>query len=188
MKARIVTAAATIALIFSMQHVQAQTTPEAKPLGKFGEWEAAFVVEKDSGSKYCYMAAKPSDTKSDKPMKGRDPAFLFITHWPSDDEKNAVTFSAGFTIKPGSKADVTVDGKSSFSMATGGREKTSVDADAQMAWMEDNAKEDELATAISKGSKLVVKTISKRGTTITDTYNLSGSGDAYKAISKECGY
>ena len=57
-----------------------------------------------------------------------------------------------------------------------------------MAWVDDQKKEDELASAIQKGEKLTFKATSKRGNVITDTYSLSGSADAYKAISKACGY
>jgi hypothetical protein len=181
------TAAAAFALLISAQAALAETSPDAKAIGKFGEWEAAWFM--DNGDKVCYMAAKPVSTASDKPIKkgGRDPAFLFITHWPADDEKNAVTVSEGFALKQGSKAIITVDGQA-FTMATGGRDKATADADAQMAWMEDQKKEDELALAISKGSKLTVKGTSQRGNNITDTYSLSGSGEAYKAITRECGY
>ena len=173
---------ATIAL--SAAAALAQGTADAKPLGKFGVWEAAWFM--DNGNKVCYMAAKPQSTDSDKPVKGRDETFLFITHWPAEDEKNAVTIQAGFTIKPGSKAVVTVDGKV-FNMATGGKDKATAESDAQMAWMDDQGKEDELAVAISKGTQLTVRNASKRGNTITDTYSLQGSGEAYKAINKECG-
>lgn len=181
-KALLMTAAA--ALVFTAATAFAQGAADAKPLGKFGVWEAAWFM--DNGNKVCYMAAKPQSTDSEKPVKGRDETFLFITHWPAEDEKNAVTIQAGFTIKPGSKAVVTVDGKV-FNMATGGKDKATAESDAQMAWMDDQGKEDELAVAISKGTELTVRNLSKRGNTITDTYSLQGSGEAFKAINKECG-
>lgn len=175
---------ACAALLFSATASFAQGTADAKPLGKFGVWEAAWFM--DNGNKVCYMAAKPQSTDSEKPVKGREDSFLFITHWPAENEKNAVTIQAGFTIKPGSKAVVTVDGKV-FNMATGGKDKATAESDAQMAWMDDQGKEDELAVAISKGTQLTVRNLSKRGNTITDTYSLQGSGEAFKAINKECG-
>lgn len=159
--------------------------PDAKPLGKFGDWEAAWFM--DNGNKVCYMAAKPQSTKSSQPMRGRDETYLFITHWPADNERNAVTVSAGFPIKKGTRATITVDGKV-FSMATRGSDTATADADEEMAWMDDQDKEDELVAAIAKGSSLSVKTTSGRGTVITDSYSLNGSGNAYKAISEECGY
>lgn len=183
-----IAAAALIALATLAAHpapAQAQSPAQATAIGKFGEWEAAWFM--DGSDKVCYMAARPQSTKADKPVKGRDDTFLFVTHWPGDDDKNAVTVTAGFTIKPGTKAVMSIDGRD-FTMVTGGRDKQNTPADAQMAWMDDQAQEDELAVAISKGSTLTVKTYSLRGNGITDTYSLTGSGDAYKAITKECGY
>ncbi|HYD17902.1 MAG TPA: invasion associated locus B family protein [Patescibacteria group bacterium] len=175
----------TTAVVFiSAATAFAQGAQDAKPLGKFGNWEAAWFT--DNGNKVCYMASKPQSTSSDKPVKGREDSFLFITHWPAEDEKNAVTVDAGFTIKPGSRATVSVDGKV-FTMATGGRDKPS-ESEAQMAWMDDQGKEDELAAAIAKGTALTIRNASKRGNMITDTYSLQGAGEAYKAINKECGY
>ena len=40
--------------------------------------------------------------------------------------------------------------------------------------------------AIRKGSKVVVKGTSSRGTLTTDTFSLKGSGNAHDAITKEC--
>lgn len=183
MKRGIATAALAAAVIVFAPCAIAAAGPEAKPLGKFGKWEAAWFM--DNGNKVCYMAAEPQSTKSSMPLKGRDKTYLFVTHWPADNEKNAVTISAGFAIRQDSRASITVDGKV-FTLATGGKDKTA--ADAEMAWMDDQAKEDELAALIARGASLSVKTTSKRGNVITDTYSLDGSGDAYSAISKECGY
>lgn len=184
MKRAILAATLGAALVFAALPAMA-APPEAKPLGTFGDWEAAWFM--DNGNKVCYMASKPASTKSSQPLKGRDESYLFITHWPADNEKNAVTVSAGFSIKKGSRATITVDGKV-YNLAIRGSDKATADADEEMAWMDDQDKEDELATAIAKGSSLSVKTTSGRGTVITDTYSLDGSGNAYKAISAECGY
>ncbi len=162
---------------------------EAKPLGTFGKWEAAFFM--DNGHKVCYMATQldAEKTVSKTKVKGRDPAYLFITHWPADNEKNAVTVNAGYSFKAGSKAAVEVNGKK-FDMATGSKGSTAAsgDADEQLAWMQDQKQEDDLAGEIQKGSTFKIEGTSKRGNTITDSYSLDGSGDAYAAISKECGY
>jgi len=161
---------------------------DVKPLGAFGKWEAAYWLE--NGKKVCYMATRPTATDSKIPVKGRDPAYLFITHWPGDSEKNAVTITAGFDYKPGSKAIVAIGGKA-FNMMTGSKGNAKSDTakgDAQMAWMDDNAREDELAEIIQHETGLTVKSTSRRGNVITDSYSLDGSAEAYKAISRECGY
>ncbi|MEZ0225091.1 MAG: invasion associated locus B family protein [Alphaproteobacteria bacterium] len=156
--------------------------PRAQPLGKFGGWEAVHIL--DQNNKYCYMAIAPTSTVSTKPVKGRDPNVLFfITHWPTDNQKDGVTISTGYSYKPGSKAIVSIDGKS-YEMSTGG---PGTGAESNMAWMEDDEQEASLAAAIRAGDTLTVKGTSKRGTVITDTYNITGSAEAYSAITKACG-
>ncbi|TAL30576.1 MAG: hypothetical protein EPN97_12225 [Alphaproteobacteria bacterium] len=156
--------------------------PGAKPLGKFGNWEAAYFT--DRGNKVCYMAVAPTSTVSTKPVKGRDPnVLMFITHWPADNQKDAVTISTGYSYKPGSKAIVSVGGKD-YAMSTGG---PGTGAEADMAWMDDDAAETNLVAAMRAADDLTVKGTSKRGTVITDTYNLTGSAEAYSAITKACG-
>lgn len=155
--------------------------PGAQPLGQFGSWEAAYFM--NNGNKVCYMATPPSSTSSTKPVKGRDKNVLFfITHWPAEHEKNAVTISTGYEYKTGSKAVVTINGKD-YSLSTGGGD---TGAGADMAWMEDDAQQDALVADIKSGATLTVKGTSKRGTAITDTYSLKGSADAYAAIGKAC--
>ena len=162
---------------------------DAKPHGTFGKWEAAYFM--DNGHKVCYMATQldTEKTVAKTKVKGRDPAYLFITHWPADNEKNAVTVNAGYSFKAGSKAAVEVNGKK-FDMATGSKAgaASSGDADEQLAWMQEQKQEDDLAAEIQKGSSFKIEGTSKRGNVITDTYSLDGSSDAYAAISKECGY
>lgn len=155
--------------------------PGAQPIGHFGVWEAASFM--DNGNKVCYMATPPSSTASTKPVKNRDKNVLFfITQWPADHEKNAITISTGYEYKEGTKAVVTVNSKD-YPLSTGGG---TTGAGADMAWMEDDAQEDALVAAIKIGSTLTVKGTSKRGTVITDTYSLKGSTEAYAAISKAC--
>ena len=156
--------------------------PGAQPIGKFGGWEAAYFS--DNGSKVCYMAIAPASTVSTKPVKGRDPnVLLFITHWPSDNEKDAVTISTGYSYKPGSKTIISIGGKD-YAMSTGG---PGTGADSDMAWMDDNAAEESLVAAMRASDTLTVKGTSKRGTVITDSYDLTGSAEAYSAITKACG-
>ncbi|MDE1153481.1 MAG: hypothetical protein PW788_13170 [Micavibrio sp.] len=182
-------AAAALALVLSAATTGAMAeSMDVKPLGAFGKWEAAYWME--NGKKVCYMATRPTATDSKSPVKGRDPAYLFITHWPGDSEKNAVTITAGFDYKPGTKAVVAIGGKV-FNMATGSKataKKGGAGTDAQMAWMDDQVREDELTDFIQKETGLTVKSTSRRGNVITDSYSLDGSSEAYKAISRECGY
>ncbi len=169
-------------LCLSMSPAFAQLHPGAQHIGKFGAWEAASFTDK--GNKVCYMATPPASTASTKPVHGREKnVLLFITHWPADNDRNAVTVSAGYAYKSGTRAVIAINGRE-YSLTTGGG---ATGADPDMAWMDDNAQEDELVKDIRIGQSLTVKGTSKRGTIITDTYDLRGASDAYAAISKACG-
>ncbi|MBI1215860.1 MAG: hypothetical protein GC185_08590 [Alphaproteobacteria bacterium] len=156
---------------------------DATPIGQYGDWSAAYFM--DGGRKVCYMASAPKSTRSSMHLKNRDASFLFITHWPQDREKTAVTVSAGFPYRKGSKVSITVDG-TDFTMETGANVRKNADAD--MAWMTDGAGDERLTDALRRGSAVTVRGTSGRGNVITDTYSLHGSADAYDAISKACDF
>ena len=86
------------------------------------------------------------------------------------------SYIAGYSYKPGSEATVSVNNQN-FRLFT----------QDDSAWAADEASDNKITDAIKRGSSLVVKGISARGTETVDTLGLSGSSSAYKAISSECG-
>lgn len=141
-------------------------------LGTFGSW-SAYSYDEGSG-KVCFMSTEPE--KQDSSVKGvkRDTPHVFITHWSGEKSKNVFSVEAGYPYKTDGKPTVAVNGKTFTLFAEG-----------EKAWSKSD--DEAIAVAVQKGSSLVVKGESKRGTKTTDTYSLKGSGDAYKAISKACG-
>lgn len=143
-----------------------------KPSGTFGTWNVFHSTDK--GAKICFMAAKPE--KSEGKYTKRGDVYAQVTHRPGEKTKNTFSYMTGYSFKPKSEVTVTVDGRS-FTLFTHG----------ETAWAPDQGTDDALAAAIQKGSKMVVKGTSSRGNLTTDSFSLKGSGDAYAAISKECG-
>lgn len=141
-------------------------------LGSYGVWKALSFEE--NGGKVCFMTAKP-EKQEGKFTKRGDVAF-FITHWAADGTRDVVSVSIGYPFRGGSNLKLTIDGKD-YTMAT----------DGEMAWAADSATDAAISQAVRKGSKMVIKGVSQRGTNTTDTYSLSGSGDAYAAMSEACG-
>ncbi|MGH1404643.1 MAG: invasion associated locus B family protein [Alphaproteobacteria bacterium] len=156
--------------VFAFAAVVHAAQPEQ--LGKFGDWTSYKMVER--GSKICYMVSKPVDAKGNYTRRGE--IFALITHRPSENTKDVFSYITGYTYKQGSDATVTIDGKNYILFTQD-----------DTAWAPDAEADGQLAKAIQKGSKMLVKGTSSRGTLTTDTYSLKGSGSAYKAISKECG-
>lgn len=159
-----------VLLAVAMSPVAAFASEPSK-IGDFGQW-SAYVFD-ENGSKVCYMAAKPVSTEPKGAKRGDIVAL--ITHRPAEGTRNVFSYMTGYGYKKGQDVIVTIDGKK-FSLFT----------QNDMAWAADAGADTALANAIQKGSKMVVKGESARGTKTTDSFTLKGSTKAYEAISKEC--
>lgn len=144
---------------------------EPRLLSRHGKWLAYTFTE--DGSKVCYMASQPTSAKGD--YTKRDDVFALITHRPGENKKDVFSYVTGYTYKPESEVKVSI-GKEAFTLFT----------QDEIAWTPDDATDKALASAIRKGSTMVVRGTSSRGTKTTDTFSLKGSGAAYDAINKEC--
>ena len=145
---------------------------EQKEIGKFGVW-SAYVFE-ENGGKVCYMAAKPD--KAEGKYAKRGDVVAMITHRPAEGTKNVFSYMSGYGYKKGSDVALTIDAKK-FTLFT----------QNDMAWAADAAADTNIADSIKKGSKMVVKGVSGKGTQTTDTFSLKGSTKAYEAITTACG-
>ena len=142
-------------------------------IGTYGKWEA-YEFEEPGGGKVCYMMAKPDKDEGDYKKRGEIAAL--ITHRPAEGTKNVFSYMAGYSYKKGADVTLSVDGKK-FTLFT----------QNDMAWAADAAADTALAATLQKGSTMVVKGVSGKGTKTTDTFSLKGSAKAYEAITKACG-
>lgn len=144
-----------------------------KKLGTFGAWASYELVQ--GGDKVCYMVSKPVKDEGDYSRRGD--IFALVTHRPSEKTRDVFSYITGYTYKPGSDATLTIDGK-----------RYVLFVQNETAWTPDADTDRKVAADIQKGSKMVVRGTSSRGTLTTDTFSLKGSGAAYKAITKACGF
>lgn len=144
---------------------------EPRLVGSFGDWDA--YVFDENGNKVCYMASKPKRAEGNYSKRGE--IFALLTHRPAEGTKNVFSFITGYTYKPGSDANVEVNG-----------EKFALFTQDDTAWAPDAETDDQLAQAIRAGSNMVVKGTSSRGTVTKDTFSLRGSASAHDKITKEC--
>ena len=186
------------ALLASPATVLAQATPEApkaKPpaaqkraapaappaiggvqptlLGQFGDW-AAYTATPE-GKKVCFALAKPTSSQTNPPNRPRDPAYIFISTRPAEKVKDEVSVVIGYPFKDKSVATVEV-----------GATKLSLYTDKDGAWISGAADEARLVEAMRKGSDLVVKGTSGRGTQSTDSFSLKGIAQALDRVAQEC--
>jgi invasion protein IalB len=150
----------------------AQTATEgALETGKFGDW----IVHRNAGDgpKICFAATQP---RIKEPAgANRAKIVLYVSAWPKEGVKSEVSIKLGYRIKPDSPVAVTV-GTDSFQLF----------AEEDRAYVSDATEELKLIEAMKKGSKLVVQATSSKGTQTTDTYSLSGLGQALQAIASAC--
>lgn len=150
---------------------QAQAS-EPRLIGTYSDW-SAYVFE-ENGSKVCYMASQPKKAEGNYTRRGD--IFALITHRPSEGTKNVFSYIAGYSYKSGSDVNLTINGRK-FVLFT----------QDETAWAPDGQMDSAIADSIRKGSNMVVRGVSSRGTQTNDTFSLKGSSAAHDAISQECG-
>ena len=145
-----------------------------KPLlvATFGDWGA--YTSQGAKGKICYALAQPKE-RQPASLK-RDAGYVFISTRPGEGVRGEISIMMGFPLKEGASGGVAEVGATSFALVAKG----------ENAWVKNAAEESQLADAMRKGAKLVVKAPSVKGNQSTDTYSLSGLGQALERVQKDC--
>lgn len=149
----------------------AQSTEGAVETGRFGQW----ILHQNAGEgpKICFAASQP---QSKEPAGANRSAIVFyISAWPKDGIKSEVSIKLGYPARPDTPVTVTV-GSDEFQLFT----------KDDRAYVADATDELKLIEAMKKGSSLVVKATSARGTETTDTYSLQGITKALQEMASAC--
>ncbi|HEY0223295.1 MAG TPA: invasion associated locus B family protein [Pseudolabrys sp.] len=158
----------------------AKPTPDAKSdpteqavlLGQFGDWGA--YKASPGGKTVCFALAKPTTAATEPAGRPRDPSYAFISTRPGEKVKNEVSVIVGYTQKLNYDASAAV-GSANYVMYT----------QNDGAWVKNAAEEAAMVDAMRKGTDLVVKSESGRGTKTTDTYSLRGMAQALEKIGSD---
>lgn len=162
--------ALAMALALSGGPAAAQSA-QPRLLSTHGGW-SAFTFE-ENRAPVCYMIARPA--KSEGRYRTRGEVFAMVTHRPQEDSLDVVSITAGYTYQANSRVTVRI-----------GRERFTLQPNGDMAWTTTPEDDRKLAAAIRAGSTMIVEGTSSRGTATKDTFSLTGTGAAYKAISEAC--
>jgi hypothetical protein len=147
---------------------------ESKLIGEYGSSRAWMARVSESGDdKLCFMASNPVSTTPDNLNRGS--AALMIVNIPGDKVFNEPQIQAGFAFKPDSVVTMII-GDASHKLFTSN----------EAAWVEDEKQYKKIIQQMKQGARVKVKSISSRGTNITDTYSLIGFTKALNAINKAC--
>jgi hypothetical protein len=148
----------------------AGAAPSQQLLGQFTDW-AAYSATTPSG-KVCFVISQPK--KREPSGLSRDPAYVFVSNRPADKVHNEFSMQAGFPLKSGTPAILTI-GSDSFSLVTQG----------ERAWT--NGRDDpKIVASMRAGADMTIKSTSTHDHVTTDTYSLSGVSAALDRIDKEC--
>lgn len=148
-------------------------TDQAVLLGQFGEWGAYRATP--GGKKICFALSKPTAATSEPSSRTRDAVYAFVSTRPSEKVRNEISVIVGYPQKAGHDATAAI-GSSTYPMYT----------QNDGAWVKNAAEETQMVETMRRGSDLVVKSESARGTKTTDTYSLKGIAQALDRVAEEC--
>jgi invasion protein IalB len=157
----------------AQQKKTANPTDQAVLLGQFGEWGAYRAMP--GGKKICFALSKPTSVVSEPVGRARDASYAFVSTRPAEKVKNEVSLIVGYPQKAGYNATAAI-GSATYAMYT----------QNDGAWIKNAAEETQMVETMRKGSDLVVKSESARGTKTTDTYSLKGIAQALDKVAEEC--
>ena len=140
-------------------------------LGDFGDWSAFRFYE--DGKPACYMASQPKKSAGKYTQRGE--IYALVTHRPAESRRDEVSFVAGYDFKKDSPVTVQV-----------GNKTTKLFTQGDTAWAADKETDQALVKQMIRGSRMVVKGTSARGTVTTDTYSLKGFTKAHNSVDKAC--
>jgi invasion protein IalB len=142
-------------------------------LGQFGDWGAYKAMP--DGKPVCFAISKPTSAVTDPPGRNRDDPYLFLSTRPAEKVKNEVSTIVGYPQKV--NADTTASiGTASYAMY----------AQNDGAWIKNAAQEAQMVETMRKGSEIIIRSVSTRGTKTTDTYSLKGVSEALDKVAEEC--
>lgn len=145
-------------------------------LGQFGDWAAYSAAP--ANRPVCFALTKPTSGQTNPPNR-RDESmvvYLFVSSRPQEKVKDEISILVtGYSFKPGSDATATI-GSASFALYT----------QNDGAWIKNAAEEARMVDAMRKGSDLVVKATTSKGTETTDTFSLKGISEAIERVAQQC--
>jgi hypothetical protein len=161
---------AAVLFVLAQTNVMAQEAPRL--LSTHNKWTAWSMTE--GGALSCYISSVPD--RSEPAGVNRSPISFIVIHRKSANTRNEVQSMMGYPLNSSDpKASATIDGKTYPMVAEG-----------EGTWLASTADEAAFVEGMKKGTQLMVRGTSQRGTNTVDTYSLSGVTAAMAAIDGAC--
>ena len=160
-----------ISFIVILISFSARSAEDLKSIGKFKDWETFAVTENDN--KICFTQSIPI-LRAPKKFE-RNPSRLFITFRPSEDIKEEVSATSGYTFQ-----------KEKIVKAKTGKKTYDFFSREEFAWILDTEEEQRFIKAMKKASRVMIIGRTDKGKQTIDHYSLMGFSKAYNTAKKIC--
>ena len=160
-----------ISFIIILISFVARSAEDLKSIGKFKDWETFTVTE--NNNKICFTQSIPI-LRAPKKFE-RNPSRLFITFRPSEDIKDEVSATSGYTFQ-----------KEKIVKAKTGKKTYDFFSREEFAWILDTEEEQRFIKAMKKASRVMIIGRTEKGKQTIDHYSLMGFTKAYDAAKKNC--
>ena len=160
-----------ISFIIILISFSARSAEDLKSIGKFKDWETFTVTENDN--KICFAQSIPI-LRAPKKFE-RNPSRLFITFRPSEDMKDEVSATSGYTFQ-----------KEKIVKAKTGKKTYDFFSREEFAWILDTEEEQRFIKAMKKASRVMIIGRTEKGKQTIDHYSLMGFTKAYNTAKKNC--
>ena len=160
-----------ISFIIILISFSARSAEDLKSIGKFKDWETFTVTENDN--KICFAQSIPI-LRAPKKFE-RNPSRLFISFRPTEDIKDEVSATSGYTFQ-----------KEKIVKAKTGKKTYDFFSREEFAWILDTEEEQRFIKAMKKASRVMIIGRTEKGKQTIDHYSLMGFTKAYDTAKKNC--
>ena len=160
-----------ISFIIILISFSVRSAEELKSIGKFKDWETFTVNE--NNNKICFAQSIPI-LRAPKKFE-RNPSRLFVSFRPTEDIKDEVSATSGYTFQ-----------KEKIVKAKSGKKTFDFFAQENFAWILDTEEEQKFIQAMKKASRVMIIGRTDKGKQTIDHYSLMGFSKAYNTAKKNC--
>ena len=160
-----------ISFIIILISFSARSAEDLKSIGKFKDWETFTVTE--NNNKICFAQSVPI-LRAPKKFE-RNPSRLFVSFRPTEDIKDEVSATSGYTFQ-----------KEKIVKAKSGKKTFDFFAQENFAWILDTEEEQKFIQAMKKASRVMIIGRTDKGKQTIDHYSLMGFSKAYNTAKKNC--
>ena len=160
-----------ISFIIILISFSARSAEDLKSTGKFKDWETFTVIE--DNNKICFAQSIPI-LRAPKKFE-RNPSRLFISFRPTEDIKDEVSATSGYTFQ-----------KEKIVKAKTGKKTYDFFSQEEFAWILDTEEEQRFIKAMKKASRVMIIGRTEKGKQTIDHYSLMGFTKAYDTARKNC--